>query len=331
MKLSRNHIGRGAELLVGLTYVAAAVLKAEDINMFMGQILAYQIFTSPASLAVIAIVTLALESFLGLSMMLGSPWRRAILAAGAAMLVFFSGLILYAWKAHGLEDCGCFGAISFTPPQAILKNVILIALTGIAWYALVRKADAPPAEMRMRSLRMTVPVLVAALLCMAVAPQMNGGQPAPPADTPAPESGAEPATVQGPFAAYTIETDLGETYNLGNGEYLVVMLSMTCDHCMETVPFLNSLMGESALPPLVALCLEPEEGDMAEFQSFTGPIFPMKSVGNNMMEWSRICEGLPPRLCIVRDGVVTASWNYDMPDYATILETLGSANASQTK
>lgn len=329
MKITRRHAGRGAEILVGALYLTAAVLKAQNINRFIGQILAYQIFTSPSALGIVAVVTLALETFLGLSMVIGSPWRKGVLALGGAMLLFFTGLIVYAWQAHGLKDCGCFGGIPFTPPQAIAKNLVMLAVTAFAWFALVHPRG-EAIEMRLKAARMSLPVVLAGLLCTAVAPQM-GGDNASVVKTGGDTEIQSPEQAQSPFAKYSITTPYGETYNLGQGEYLVVMLSMTCEHCMESVPLLNAFLSESALPPLVALCLEPEEGDMADFQAFAGPMFPMQSIGNNMLEWSRICEGLPPRLCIVRDGLVEASWNLDVPDYQTVLDALSGVPAEKSE
>ena len=81
----------------------------------------------------------------------------------------------------------------------------------------------------------------------------------------------------------------------------------------------------------MALCLETDEGSMALFQAMTTPAFPMHSIGNDMVTWSKICKGLPPRLCVVRDGAVVASWNEEMPNYETLLSSVGSAAGAETE
>lgn len=332
MKNAIPHIGRIAEILVGITFLAAAVLKAQDINLFIGQILAYQIFVTPSALTVVAFCTLALETFIGLSMVLGSPWRKAVLVLCAAMLLFFTGLIAYAWQVHGLKDCGCFGKVPFTPPRAIAKNIMLLFLNGIAWYGLIYR-DAPAASAR-KVLRFALPALAATLLCGFAAPQLGGsgtkgGTPAGEATAPslAGETAPGAALPDAVFKNYQITTEYGEDLDLGQGEYLIALLSMTCEHCMASVPQINAYMAESALPRVVALCLEPEEGSMLEFQSIAAPEFPMHSVGNDMLEWARICEGAPPRLCYVRSGAVLASWNLDLPDYQTLIASIEQARA----
>jgi len=329
--------GRTAEVVIGAVYLLAAILKAQDINLFIGQIFAYQIFVTPGALKVVAFSTLALETFIGLSMVLGSPWRKAVLLLSAAMLLFFSGLIAYAWQVHGLTDCGCFGKVSFTPLQAIGKNLVLLALNGLAWYGLIYRS-APPANAK-KMLRVALPVLAAIVLCGYAAPQLGSTGPRK-SDSATNTAGPEPKTDAGVvtpdvnggamaeeavFKDYQFTSEYGEDLDLGQGEYLVAMLSMTCDHCMASVPQLNAYMAESALPRVVALCLEMEEGSMLDFQSMTAPEFPMHSIGNDMLEWARICSGTPPRLCYIRSGAVIASWNMDMPDYQTLLDTISEA------
>lgn len=328
MKSTLWYVARSAEIFVGLVYLVAAVLKAQDINLFIGQILAYQVFTSPGPLVAVALGTLAVETFLGGAMVLGLRWRPLVLGLGVAVLIFFSLLIVYAWQVHGLKDCGCFGAISFTPPQAIGKNVVLIGLTALAWYGLVRRAGGA-ATSRWHGARLGVPIAAAVIACVVAIPQLGStGARAPGtghgAEAASPE-GAAPHRSDGPFAAFTVTNSFGETLDLGRGEYLVALLSMTCDHCMESVPQLNAYLSESALPPLVALCLEPEAGSLDQFASMTSPMFPMHSIGKDMLAWSRICPGVPPRLSYVRDGVELTAWTDTMPDFQTLVDGIAAA------
>ncbi len=320
----RTVAGRGAEIAVGLTYLAAAGLKAWNFNLFIGQIIAYQIFTSTGALTAVAFVTLALETFLGLSMVLGSPWRRQVLIASAAMLLFFTGLIVYAWQVHNLKDCGCFGKVPMTPPQAIAKNLVLMALTALAWYGLVAgdRVAAPMSNIKFRKLG---PIVLALLVCLAAVPQVGGtfqaGNKEPVASTPElPTDGAaQPTDGDGVFAGYRIVPEYGDVIDLAQGEYLVALLSMTCEHCMGEVPQINDYIAQETLPRVVAICLEPEEGSMRNFQDLTGPLFPMHSVGNDMLTWAKICSGVPPQLCLVRDGVVVKTWKDKMPPPEEIL------------
>jgi len=317
---------RIAEVGVGITYLIAAVLKAMDFNAFLPQIHAYQIVESNGTLLVVAFAALALETFLGVCMILGVPWRRAVHGAGAAMLCFFTLVIIYAWQVHGLEDCGCFGKVKVTPPQAIGKNLVLLAFTALAFYGLVWRVDPSQSPIRRPLLRLGMATVLALIACLAVVPQLGISAPTPPptvtkspTDTP-----TEPPVASGPFANYVVESEYGDRFELGRGEHLVALLSMTCDHCMESVPQLNEFMFDPTLPPLVAICLEPEVGSMEEFKLLTQPQFPMMSLGDKSLNFFPLLEtaSSPPRLVFVRDGSTVVAWDGEMPDYPTLTTAL---------
>ncbi|HOV60399.1 MAG TPA: hypothetical protein PK349_04970, partial [Candidatus Hydrogenedentes bacterium] len=97
---------RALEILIGLYLVVGALPKGLNINHFAVQMSAYKVLPDPSWLPPAALATLLLEMFLGMSMLLGLRFRGLVLALYQGMLVFFSGLILYAWLVHGLEDCG---------------------------------------------------------------------------------------------------------------------------------------------------------------------------------------------------------------------------------
>ena len=136
------------------------------------------------------------------------------------------------------------------------------------------------------------------------------------------------ADEEGPFSRYTVLTDAGETLSLAQGEYLVAMLSMSCEHCMESVAQLNEYVGLFPQIPVVALCWEPSEGAMAEFVSMSGPLFPMHSLGDNFIEFAELIGSAPPRLSFVRDGIAVQSWDDSMPDLETLLAAVASTPTS---
>ncbi len=318
---------RVAEVGVGVTYLVAAALKAMDFNAFLPQIHAYQIVESTGALLVVAFAALALETFLGVCMVLGVPWRRAVLGLGAAMLCFFTLVIVYAWQVNGLEDCGCFGKVKVTPPQAIGKNLVLLAFTALAYYGLVVRADSSQTPPRRSGLRLGIATVLALIASLAVIPQLGIATPPPPPPSGDSTDTATKAPVEaGPFANYVVESDYGDRFELGKGEHLVALLSMTCEHCMESVPQLNEFMFDPTLPPLVAICLEPEEGSMEEFKLLTQPQFPMLSLGDKSLNFFPLLEtaSSPPRLVCVRDGATVVSWDGEMPDYPTLSGALAA-------
>lgn len=142
------------------------------------------------------------------------------------------------------------------------------------------------------------------------------------------EHRASEASGQTPFARYSVTTEAGESLALAQGEYLVAMLSMSCEHCMASVPQLNEYVGLFPEIPVVALCWEPSEGSMAEFVSMSGPLFPMHSLGDNFIEFAELIGSAPPRLSFVRDGIAVQSWDDSMPDLETLLAAVASTPTS---
>lgn len=327
-------VTRIVEVLLGGVFLLAAVLKAMDANLFVHQIHLYGVFEDLTMLGMVAVVTLFIETVLGVAMVLGLRLKGLVPASVLAMLLFFTVLIAYAWP----EDCGCFGAVKMGPEVSIAKNIVMMFAAGLILYGSRAKAD-----------RFPLPSLSASLVVGLVAasyayPQVfqssvqvksnievEAAQPtaAPVEAAPAPEAAptepsaeAPAATPPGPYAGYILETEFGETLDIGQGEYLVATLSMTCDHCMETVPILNDLMLDPAMPRVVAFALEPEPDSMLQFMSMTGATFPMLNFGNNFLEFSKFMGAAPPRVAFVRNGHVVQQWDQEIPDAAAIREAV---------
>ncbi len=130
---------RAAELIVGTVFLAGALFKALDINVFAVQIWAYGVVPTKALLPWAAIPTLGIEVLLGYAAVAGIRLRGWTYAAFVALLLFFTALICYGWAFHELEDCGCFGPLQMNPPISVAKNAVLLLLIAIAWYGYAKK------------------------------------------------------------------------------------------------------------------------------------------------------------------------------------------------
>ena len=129
--------GLTAEKVLGAVFVIAAALKAWDLEAFAVQIRYYHVLRDPLALALAAVGSVAWETLLGVAMIVGLRLRGWTFAAVAATLAVFTGLILYAWYFHDLEDCGCFGSLApMGPASTTAKNAVLFVLTGLAWFGL---------------------------------------------------------------------------------------------------------------------------------------------------------------------------------------------------
>ncbi len=300
MKAFLNRSARPIEILIGLVFIIGVFLKAADINMFAVQIAAYGVLPDKAMLGPAALITVSLECFLGVSLILALRAGGWTYAALMALLFVFTGLILYGWLANDLEDCGCFGALEMSPPISIAKNMVLLALVLLTWVGMAKRAGR---KTKQRWLPRLVIVILLTVFVQAYAYAHL---------TRVPRTGK--------FSGIVVRTENGPVA-LGEGEHLVAMLSMDCEHCMAAVPGLNNLFFNPGLPQLVALCLEEQPGDMVNFRAAVMPQFPMGLVEDDLLFFNLIGQS-PPRIWYVKDGLGLAYWDGEAPDQAEILAAI---------
>ncbi len=290
------------EPLIGIIFLLGAILKALDINLFSVQIAAYGVITTKSLLPYVALGTLAVETFLGAALLLRLRFQKLTFLALTLLLLVFTGLIIYGWAFNELEDCGCFGPLEMSPGISITKNILLLILTAIAWHHAHRTSPAEAVPLhRYPYVRLACTcVFVAGLLGYAYVGLQAENLP----DSPE----------QGKYSAFVFDLPEGH-FNLGEGEYLVALLSMSCEHCMEVVPELNELFFLPDLPPIVALCLEENEGAMSSFCAQTEPLFPMYSIGNRVRLYFELIGEETLGLSYVRDGHSMYYWDGVIPPY----------------
>jgi hypothetical protein len=188
-----------------------------------------------------------------------------------------------------------------SPGISILKNVALATLCGAAWSGFIMRPKRP----------LRAPLYVAKLLVCVVAAfgiVFNA------------HAHMEKVEVSPrPFAQFVFDLD-GTPWDLGSGEYFVAMLDMTCEHCMAAIESINDLTYIPDFPPLIALCLEWNEGDLEEFRQLTQPVFPLYSLGNRMRTFYSLVGDAAPRFYYIRDGREVKHWDATVPDPTEVLE-----------
>jgi hypothetical protein len=128
-------------VVLSIILILSAFLKSLDWTVFAVQVSYYGIVREPSLVKGIALGLIGLEAALGMALLLRLALRRATLPATFALLAGFTALLAWAWAFRDLKNCGCFGKfLPMTPPEAILKNVVMMAMVAFAWYGL-RKRD----------------------------------------------------------------------------------------------------------------------------------------------------------------------------------------------
>jgi hypothetical protein len=286
---------------VGLILLAAALLKAMDMELFVRQMRDYGIINERVILVVSAWGLIVAECGLGLGLLvLYRP--RIALPLAASLFLIFAGATSWAWLTGATENCGCYGAwLEFTPGQAVLENLILLAATILAWSGL-KHIEIP--HSRTKAWAVTVACLIG--LAMPVAFGL-------------PTSGINPSKVQPPQLGPIHVHGLGNL-DLNQGEYLIVLMGTACFHCREAVPDLNTLCDSPGLPPLVALCTS-EEADCLEFVEEFQPIFPIGHISDDLF-WDLLADGDMPRIILLDDGQPKRVWDRTVPDEDAVLAEL---------
>ena len=333
-KQSKFHIvARILELCIGIYFVVGALPKGLDIDKFAVQIAAYHVINTPNMLLLTALFTLFVEVGLGIAMIAGLRLKGLTILIMQAMLVFFAVLIIYAWRVYGLEDCGCFPFIKMSPQMSLIKNAVLISsglfILWVTFRVPVTRANTEEANKRSRGVgaALLIPclkILVAVVLASAAtayAYQDIDWQ-----------SFVIDDTEENNISYAQFELFLPEGYfNLGEGIYLVAVMSMSCDECMANVPDLNALWGMAGVPPIVALCYEDFPGDMEIFRGNTQPVFPMHSLENRAMLYYSLIGDDSFRLSLIQDGKLKDFWDGHVPEYQEIMEAIEALNNDESQ
>lgn len=116
--------------LLGIVFLAAAFLKALDINAFAQQIARYQLL--PASLELpFAVGLIVVEGLVGLACLVSFRLRVA-LSVMIVLLALFFGATVFRWSLLQDSNCNCFGPIvTGGPAGVVLHTIALIALAAV--------------------------------------------------------------------------------------------------------------------------------------------------------------------------------------------------------
>jgi len=329
-------MARVLEIAIGLYFVAGAIPKFLDIDKFVLQIAAYKVIEAPVLLEWSALFTVFMEMCLGMFLILGVRMKGLTILALQGVIVVFSVLITYAWRVHGLEDCGCFPIFKMSPPVSLMKNGLTLAASlYILWVFSVKgvwartfgsdvdtSTQEPLAreKAKFEPLRMLVKIslsIVVAVGCMAYSRQSM--------DREALEQDAE--SEGGLFSQFELFMPEGY-FNLAQGLYLVAVMSSSCPECKENVPALNDLYQVPDIPPMVALCYEETPGELDVFKSITNPLFPVYSLGDRALLYFKLLEKESFRFVLVLDGRPVASWDGFVPDSEELQENIDRLHAA---
>ncbi|MDD7455986.1 MAG: hypothetical protein PUK70_07060 [Bacteroidales bacterium] len=146
MKKFHYRLRRFCAFLIGATLVVAGVFKLMDpvgTGLIMEDYFKFFHiqFLDPAA-KVLGTLLAVFETIVGSALMTG-VWRRITAIVTSAMVAFFTILTLILAIFNPPMDCGCFGeVVHLTNLQTFFKNLVLLALAGIAFLPINEYGDA---------------------------------------------------------------------------------------------------------------------------------------------------------------------------------------------
>lgn len=288
---------------VGLMILAAGLLKATDMGLFIRQIKAYGLISHPVLLTTGAWGMIVLECGLGAGLLLFHRPGVTLPAAGI-LLVFFLVLSGWAWLTGVTEDCGCYGVwIKRTPGESFIEDMILLAALSPAW---VWQRGVKIPQTRAKTWAVTLASLAGLVLPVAFGIPIPGMVEAP--------SGA------GQQYLGRLEINGLDKIDLNRGDYLVLLMDTGCEHCQEAVFDINLLAERKDIPGLIALCTNDEENRVRFINEFQ-PGFPIGQISKDAF-WRLLGEGDIPRIILLRNGRIQKAWDATVPRADSVKEAM---------
>ena len=302
-------VGTFGGAFLGCVLLIAVWGKALDPAAFAEQIRIEGLdFVLPAP--AIGLIALALETGLGIALLLGLR-RKWVLIPAVLLVVFFLALTGRAWwlAAHGLRDeaasCGCFGnLVQRTPAQAFWQDLALLVPPLLL--AFLGRDRRPPLFPPLRTAVAFVSALAVAVFAWKA--------PALPLDDLA--TRLRPGVKIADLCAGSGEqrTCLDSIVpELGEGQHLAIIADLGDAELTKSIDALNAYAGGAGRPTLWVLAAVTPEQNRAFFWKW-GPRFEIRETPPELL---RPLYRKLPRAFLVKDGRVVRTFG-GMPPLAQI-------------
>lgn len=275
-------------VLIGLTMIFASVAKMGAPTAFLETVKGYKLLHDRWALLV-ATGLVGGELALGVLLVTGL-FRRTAAWINLALLVVFSGVLVYAMKA-GIKDCGCFGKLlEATPRVSLVKNLVLLGLNAVV---LRRGRDLPlqPAALRHG--------LAWGALCLGAAGFLAG--------SPASKPEASPKITLDQLSMLQQAEPPVQLPREG----LLFLFGADCTHCWAYAGAVDLIARRLPALPVTAITYSsPEELD--DFRSAYAPTYPIHWLTESLF---RTVAPTIPTAIWLRDGQVEQAWSGEVPSH----------------
>lgn len=230
--------------------------------------------------SVLVRILIGAEFALGLLLLQKYYLKKIILPAVILFLAGFTLYLLYiAVILKEIQNCGCFGAVlQMSPIESIFKNILLLIIA-----LFVYKNTKPENK------RIIIPLFLF-IISIPIVFLLS------------PIKDAKDFT----FGKYTNFTGAGRV-DLAEGEKLILLMTLDCDHCRQTAKDIVALKEKYDLPDTYALFFQEGDVTVDSFKAATGFSPPYKILEG--LEFFELIGMNPPRCYRVKDGKVLEFWD----------------------
>lgn len=294
-------------MLAGV-FIFSALSKLFPLEVFEYS-LVYQGIANWTIAPLLARSLICLELFLGIALLFNQLLKQIILPATFVLLLFFTIYLGYVWFTQGNSgNCGCFGTIlPLTPAESVLKNFILMLLTGFLYAASSLKPWKYKALLPLLFLSiLTALVVLYPILDYSYIPKKITNEI------------AEITVLRG-FSDHT-ESPLAE------GKKLVGVFNMACSHCVEVAIKLSATKSRITLPKDYYILLG-DSSEVADFYSITHSTAPYKLMTS--AEFLKQFHSGWPRVYLLNNGHIRYDNNYHSfngQDFETVVKQFMKEN-----
>ncbi len=268
------------KIILSVVFIFSAISKLIAPGLFEITILNQGIIESREVAAYLGRFLIAIELFIGIAILQSNYLKQIVLPTTLLTLIGFTGLLSYSYFLGDTNNCGCFGElIKMSPFEAILKNIVLIIIGVFLFLRRKTKVE-----------KLYIPTFILFLSYAVVF-------------IVAPIKSYDNLT----FSKYT-NFDNGERVDLTEGDKIVAIFFIDCEHCIETAKEIVNLEKETTKFSNFYLLFSGEETDSVKhFIDQTNIEHPYLRIP--IEEFFDLIGSAPPRIYWLQEGEVKEYWD----------------------
>ena len=280
------------KVLLGLVFIASAVMKMMDMDRFEIYIYSYHFFSLNFSFLV-ARAAIIIELVLGIGLV-SNCFHKLMWWGSMAMLLGYTVLLIYALVLGRTDNCHCFGDfLQLDPKQSILKNLCLMLLLLLAYRAEEWKTP-------FRWLGLCIVALASSIAVFAVSPPDNY------------TSGYVPErNVNVELLDEALSEPPLDSLNLTEGKQVICFYSTGCEYCQMAARKLSLMQRFYGFPAgnITNVFMGSEEG-IARFYEKSESEHYRDVLYKDVVKLLKITNGNFPVLVFLEEGEIVHEYGF---------------------